>query len=939
MARRGQATVESIGLALLVALLLGALGTAVAAGAPGLAGDLAAQLPGHRPVRRGDRWALLDDRYGPLVRRYAPTLVLERDRYGEDASVPVAFTTCRARRCAALGRGAPTAYVHVHRRGGDVYLHYWLYYPDSLTSHLPLAALRGAHADDWEGVIVRVRADGSAAARATAHAGLVGAAPWWAEASGWRPLTGAPVLYRAAGSHANGFARDDVDVAGDRWNGDLAAILPSALLLLPADEAASARRRFDPRRLPALAQGALARRGRGGHVDRWRARTRGRRGRRVGPHRGGRAMTSTEAYLHPRVEVHVRGTPPRAGTDLRTRALTLRMGGETQSEPGVLWATFKRLLGFLRPYRGAVWASVALALGAQACSLALPWLTGLTVDRAIRPRDTAELRLLVGLIVGAGLVRMVLMIGRRLVTGRMAVDVEQDLRNIFYAHLQRLSFRFYDTHQTGQLMSRGTVDLGAVRVFLAYGLLFFSQHAITIVTVAVMLLVTDVWLGLIALAITPLIAVVALRYSRVSHPVLVDAQQRVADVTTQAEETMVGVRVVKAFGQEPREVERFTARARDVFAANVKANRIRARYLPVLEFLPTLALGLVLLAGGQAVTSGRLTIGEFVRFTLLLALLVMPLRMIGMWVGSGQRSIASGVRLFEILDVAPEVADRADAVPLPEGRGAVRFEGVGFAYADGRAVLDGVDLAIAEGSTVAVIGPTGCGKTTLTSLIPRFYDATAGRVLVDGVDVRDLRLAELRRAVGIVSEDTFLFSSSIRDNIRFGRPDASDDDVRRAAERAQAAVFIDALPEGYDTLVGERGLTLSGGQRQRIAIARALLVDPRILILDDATASVDATTEARIKAALEEVMRGRTTIIIGHRLSTIALAERVVVLDHGRIVADGDHAELLATSPIYRSIHDHGLVDRTFVDLDGDQVLLPDEHRSVVAGERRSRLA
>ena len=609
-----------------------------------------------------------------------------------------------------------------------------------------------------------------------------------------------------------------------------------------------------------------------------------------------------------------------------------------RAERGVLWRTFVRLLGFLRPYRRAVWASVALALGGQACSLALPWLTGLVVDRAIRPRDAGELRLLVALIVGFGVLRMALMVGRRLVTGRMAVDVERDLRNVMYGHLQRLSFRFYDTHQTGQLMSRATVDLNAVRVFLAYGLLFFSQHGITIVTVAAMLLYTDPVLGLVALAVMPLLVVVALRYSRVSHPVLVEVQQRVADVTTQAEETIVGVRVVKAFGQEGREAGRFADRAMDVFRWNVAASRLQARYLPFLEFLPTVALGAVLLAGGQAVSSGRLTLGEFVRFTLLLTLLVMPLRMIGMWVGSGQRAIASGARLFEILDEEPEIADPAEPAPLPEGRGEVRLEGVTFAYADGRTVLHDIDLTIPAGSTIALIGPTGCGKTTLTSLVPRFYDATAGRVLVDGADVRTLSLAALRRDVGIVSEDVFLFSASVRDNIRFGRPDATDEEVVRAAERAQAAPFIEALPEGYDTVIGERGLSLSGGQRQRLAIARALLVDPRILILDDATASVDATTEARIKAALAEVMRGRTTIIIGHRLSTIALADRVVVLDAGRIVGDGSHAELHETSAIYREIHDHGLVDRTFVDLDGDRVLLPDEHRRPVAAEHRSRL-
>jgi ATP-binding cassette subfamily B protein len=303
-------------------------------------------------------------------------------------------------------------------------------------------------------------------------------------------------------------------------------------------------------------------------------------------------------------------------------------------------------------------------------------------------------------------------------------------------------------------------------------------------------------------------------------------------------------------------------------------------------------------------------------------MLVFPLRMLGMWIGQAQRSVASAARIFAILDERREVDDRPQPLPLPaSGGGAVRFEGVRFAYAGGRTVLRGVDLDLESGSTIALIGPTGCGKTTLAGLVPRFYDVTEGRVLVDGVDVRDLPLADLRRSIGVVSEDTFLFSATIRENIAFGVPDATDEEVRRAAERAQALPFIERLPQGFETMVGERGLTLSGGQRQRIAIARALLVDPRILILDDATASVDASTEARIKRALREVMEGRTTIIIAHRSSTIALADRIVVLDQGRIVADGDHDHLVVESPVYRQIHEHGLIDRTYVDLDGDRVL------------------
>jgi ATP-binding cassette subfamily B protein len=525
----------------------------------------------------------------------------------------------------------------------------------------------------------------------------------------------------------------------------------------------------------------------------------------------------------------------------------------------------------------------------------------------------------------AAIMRFILMTSRRLVAGTMAVSVEYDLRNRVYAHLQRLSYSFFDRNQTGQLMSRATADVGGVRVFLSYGLLFFTQYLITIVSVLVVLLVTNPVLSVVGIATAPVLVYVAVRYSRVSHPILTAAQQTLAEVTTQAEESVVGVRVVKAFGQEEREVGRFRARAETVFVANVKANRLRAFYIPLMGFLPVVAAGAVLLAGGSMVINGTLTLGGFLQFNLWLAMLVMPLRMLGMWVGQAQRAVAAGIRVFEVLDVEPEIAAPTPPTPFPAGRGAVRLERVTFRYGDGATVLHDVDLTIEAGSTVALIGPTGCGKTTLTMLIPRFYDASAGRVLLDGVDVRDVSLADLRRSIGIVSEETFLFSASVRDNIAFGVPEASDDDVRTAARRAQAAEFIDSLPDGYDTVIGERGLTLSGGQRQRIAIARALLVDPRILILDDATASVDATTEHRIRLALDEVMRDRTTIIVAHRLSTIALAERVVVLEAGRVVADGTHDALALTSETYQRIREHGLVERAFVDLDGDRYVAPKE--------------
>ncbi len=610
-------------------------------------------------------------------------------------------------------------------------------------------------------------------------------------------------------------------------------------------------------------------------------------------------------------------------------------------EKGQFVGTLRRLLGFARPYRRALWASIMLALAAQAFELAVPWLTGDVIDQAIRPKDTDRLKTLVLLMLAAAVLRFVLRTIRRLVSGTMAVSIEFDLRNRAYAHLQKLSFSFYDRNQTGQLMSRATADVGTVRIFLSYGVLFFTQYILTIVGVLTVLVITNPLLSLVAVAIAPPIVSIAIRYSRVSHPVLSRAQQTLADVTTQAEEAVVGVRVVKAFGQEDRETARFRAKSERIFAVNVEANALRARYAPLLEFVPSLAVAGVLGFGGWMVVDGRATLGEFVRFNLLLAMLVMPLRMLGMWVGQAQRAVASGVRVIELLDLEPELADPPDPKPLPvDGGGAIRFEGVRFGYDEDRPIVRDVDLDIPAGSTVALIGPTGCGKTTLTTLVPRFYDVTAGRVLVDGIDVRELSLTDLRRSIGVVTEDTFLFSASVRENIAFGAPWATDDDVRQAADRAQATEFIESLPEGYNTQIGERGLTLSGGQRQRIAIARALLVNPRILILDDATAAVDATTESKIKRALQELMRDRTTIIIAHRLSTISLADRVVVMDQGRIVADGTHAELAETSELYSRIRTHGLLDRTFVDLDGDRYVPPKEGEPVAGTrDRGSRLA
>jgi ABC-type multidrug transport system fused ATPase/permease subunit len=570
-----------------------------------------------------------------------------------------------------------------------------------------------------------------------------------------------------------------------------------------------------------------------------------------------------------------------------------------------------RLLGFLRPYRASLAVSTVLAIASQVSAILVIVVTGLAINEIeMSDPDRRALALWILLIVALGVLRAVLMVGRRLISGRQALGVEYDLRDGLYSHFLRLSFGFYDRNQTGQLMSRATIDLQSVRFFLGYGLIFFAQHVVTIAIVTVVLFVYSWQLALVALAITPVVVLVAYRYSKVSQPVLRDVQQKLADVSTVAEESIVGVHVVKSFAQEDHRQEAFSRAADSVFDQTLAANRQRAFYVPLLTFLPVVAQAAVLLVAGRMVVSGSLTLGSFFAFNFLLAMLVMPLRMLGMWIGQAVRAVASGERIFEVLDEPEEIADRPGARSLPPGPGALHFENVDFGYEPGRLVLDGIELAVEAGRTVALIGRTGSGKTTLASLVPRFYDASEGRVLVDGVDVRDLERRSLRREIGVIAQDPFLFSASVRDNIAFGVPDAPHAAVEAAARAAQAHEFIEELPDGYETVVGERGITLSGGQRQRLAIARALLVDPRILILDDATASVDATTEAKIRAGLREVMRGRTTIIIAHRLSTIALADEIVVLDHGRIVARGTQSQLLDESPLFREIHEHGLLQQ-----------------------------
>jgi len=577
--------------------------------------------------------------------------------------------------------------------------------------------------------------------------------------------------------------------------------------------------------------------------------------------------------------------------------------------------TFRRLLSFLRPYRRGVIGSLVLAWAAMGITVLIPWLIGTAVD-AITSGDRADLLPLAAAVVGAGILRLALTVTRRVIAGKVSLAVEFDLRSRIYRHLQSLELGFFDAQQTGQLMSRATVDLQSIRFFLGYGLIFLTQNFLTITLVGVVMIVVQPTLALLALAPVPIVVWTASRYNRQSRPALQEVQQRIAELTAEAEESVSGVRVIKAFAREEHMLRRFRRSVNRVFDQNVYSTRLRAFYNPLIGFLPNFGLAVVLLVGGNQVINGTLTLGEFTAFYTYVVMLTGPMRTLGIALGMSQRAIASGNRLFEILDREPTISSPPGAGPLPAGGGRVEIDDVSLQYAGAEDALSGVDLDVAAGRVVALVGPSGSGKTSLVALLARLYDPTAGSVRIDGADLRQVELESLRSEIAFVADDSFLFSATVAENIAYANPSASAEQIELAARRAQAHDFIDRLPDGYATIVGERGLTLSGGQRQRIAIARALLADPRILILDDATSSVDAQTEAEIKRGLREALEDRTTFIVAHRLSTISLADEVVVMDRGRLVDRGTHDELLARCGLYREIADHGFADTTFLQRD-----------------------
>ena len=562
---------------------------------------------------------------------------------------------------------------------------------------------------------------------------------------------------------------------------------------------------------------------------------------------------------------------------------------------------FDLLLGTLKGYPGPAVMAVLGALVWMALVVAIPYVIKVIIDEAIVGGDRDLLMPLAGVLVLAGFLQAIGIAMRRFFGFRLSYRAEADLRNDMFAHIQRLTFAFHDETPTGQLMARASSDLSQVRLIMAMLPITLANLAMFGVVVIV-LIVIDPVLGLVASLTVPALFAAASRFAGRVIGVSFRIQQRLADLSQVVEESVAGIEVVKSYGQEAAEEARLSTSASEICDDSMSIARFRSTYSPLFELIPALGTVAVLWLGGIRVIDGFLTIGAFVAFTQYLAVLVLPLMITGWFFANLPRAAAAASRIEELLATAPEIENPADPVPLPAGSGEIRFEDVRFAYPGGEPVLRGVDLVIPGGSAVAIVGATGSGKTTFANLIPRFYDVESGTIRVDGVDISRVALDELRGDVAFVFQETFLFSSSISDNIRLGDAAADDRRIRAAARLAQAHEFICALPDGYDTVLGERGATLSGGQRQRIALARSVLRDPRILILDDATSSVDAVVEAEIQSALTRVMDGRTTVVIAQRTSTLALVDTVVFLEDGRVVAVGTHEDLLAGTPRYAEV-------------------------------------
>ncbi|MFH1908356.1 MAG: ABC transporter ATP-binding protein [Chloroflexota bacterium] len=564
-----------------------------------------------------------------------------------------------------------------------------------------------------------------------------------------------------------------------------------------------------------------------------------------------------------------------------------------------------RIRHFLKPYTWPLVGNLTILLTSTGLALVVPRIMQQVIDVGLKSGNTASLIQSASLLLGIGVTIAVLSLMQRYLTIWIAAHVGYDLRNRMYDHIQYLPFTYHDHAQSGQLISRGIEDIRAIEIFAGSGIVEFLQ--LFLLTVGILALMASENLKLMLIAILPLLPMVMLGVSlgsRISGMFLA-VDNAVGDISARLQENVSGVQVVRAFAREPYEIEQFNKLNRIVFKLWVKVNDQRATVLPASHFLITLGTILVLWIGGGMVLAGQMTVGEVVAFNAYLLMLSNPTQQLTNLINAAGEASAGARRLFDVLDHQPEIQSPAGAISLPPLRGQVELRGVSLKYADEkRESLTGINLRVEPNQLIALIGQTGSGKTSLVNLIPRFYDVTEGVVLVDGHDVRGVELVSLRRQIGIVLQTSLLFSDSIEANIAYGKPEASEEEILAAAKTAQAHEFITGLPQSYDTVVGERGVTLSGGQRQRVAIARALLMDPRILILDDSTSSVDTQTEQAIQKALDKLMEGRTTFVIAHRLATVRRADLILVMDKGRIVQRGTHGELLAQGGLYKKIHD-----------------------------------
>jgi ABC-type multidrug transport system fused ATPase/permease subunit len=566
-----------------------------------------------------------------------------------------------------------------------------------------------------------------------------------------------------------------------------------------------------------------------------------------------------------------------------------------------------RCYRYLRPYRGIVAAAYLFLLVINGLNLLIPQIIRTSVDRGMGQGDTALLVRSVAALLGLTLLKGLLSFAEGRWVEQASQGVAYDLRNAIHEKLASLSFSYHDRAETGQLLSRSVQDVERIRFLTGRATLRLIEGATLLLGTTVALVQMNATLALMTLLAMPFLVERALHFSRQFRPLSLAIQNELGVLTTRLEQNLRGARVVKAFAQEPAEIDRFEAENTHWFALSAHSARIQAINTPLMTLIGNASMVLIIWYGGMLVIRGQLTLGELVAFSTYLSLLAEPARRVGMVAPAIVMAMSAGERIFEILDAKSGVQEAPNAHPLPPVEGHVRFENVSFAYFSQR-VLDGISFEARAGQVIALLGATGSGKSTIISLLPRFYDPIEGRVLIDGWDIQSVTLSSLREQIAIVLQETTLFASSVRENIAFGRPDATEEEIIAAAQAAQAHHFIEAMPDGYGTRVGERGVTLSGGQKQRIAIARALLRDPRILILDDATSSVDSETEQQIQRALERLMRGRTAFVIAQRLSTVRQADLILVLEKGRIVARGTHEELLRTSGLYAEIYHHQLM-------------------------------